>query len=165
MLKEQVLIPKERVAVLIGKKGEARKRIEKEGKVKIWINSDSNEITIHGKDAEDVFFTKNVVELIGRGFSPDSACKILTGEYCADVFSIRDFGAKERKDRQRLLGRLIGTQGKAKRTIEKETTTEIVIYGKTIGILGKPENVDHARRAVEALLIGSTHGTAYKFLK
>ena len=42
---------------------------------------------------------------------------------------------------------------------------KIVVYGKTIGLLGRPEAVVHARHAVEALLTGSTHGTAYKFLK
>lgn len=163
MIKEQILIPKERIAVLIGKKGVGRKQMETKGNVKIWIDSDSNEVSIHGKSAEDVYFARQAVELIGRGFSPESACKVLTGEFCAELCDVRDFGAKEKKDRQRVLGRLIGTKGKAKNSIERETNTEIIVYGKTVGIIGKPEDVGHARRAVESLLSGSRHGTAYKF--
>lgn len=164
-MQEVVLIPAERIAVLIGKSGVSRKRIEQKGKVRLWINSSSNEVTINGAAAGDIYFTKQVVELIGRGFSPESACKLFDDRFCAEVVDIRDFGAKERKDRKRILGRIIGTKGKAKNIVEKETNTEIVIYGKTVGILGKPEDVERARHAIECLLSGSRHGTAYKHLK
>ena len=64
-----------------------------------------------------------------------------------------------------MVGRLIGTKGRTKLIMEKETNTEIVIYGKTIGILGKSDDVENARQAIEAILTGSKQGTAYKILK
>ncbi len=164
-MQEKILIPKERIAILIGKKGADRRQIEKLGNVKIWVDSNSNEITVNANDIDKIYFARKVIELIARGFSPRSAMKLFNDKYCAEIIDIRDFGAKERKDRKRIIGRIIGTDGKTKRIIEKETHTEIVIYGKTAGIIGKPEDVDSARRSIESILSGSKQGSAYRILK
>ena len=129
-MRETILIPKERIAVLIGKKGEDRRTLEKIGGVKFWIDSNTNEVTINGSDAEKIFVAKRVVELVGRGFSPTSAGKVFDDNYCAELVDMRDFGAKERKQRERMVGRLIGTRGKTKAVMEKETGTEIIVYGR-----------------------------------
>ncbi|MBT3582515.1 RNA-processing protein [Candidatus Woesearchaeota archaeon] len=164
-MQETILIPMERIAVLIGKKGNDRRALEKLGKVKFWIDSNSNEVTINSNDVDKIYFAKRVVELVGRGFSPKSAAKIFDDKYSAELIDLSDFGAKERKQRERMVGRLIGTKGRTKLIMEKETNTEIVIYGKTIGILGKSDDVENARQAIEAILTGSKQGTAYKILK
>jgi ribosomal RNA assembly protein len=164
-MREAILIPKERIAVLIGKAGSARKKIERLTKLKLWIDTDTNEVSFNSSSADAIFFAKQVVTLVGRGFSPDSACKVLDDRYIADIVDVRDFGASQRTDRKRLLGRIIGTDGKTKRKIEIETNTEIVIYGKTVGILGKPEDVMKAKQAVEAVLSGSEQATAYRLLR
>jgi ribosomal RNA assembly protein len=164
-MREAILIPKERIAVLIGKGGSSRRKIEKLTKVKLWIDTDTNEVTVNASDSEAIFLAKQVVSLVGRGFSPDSACKVLDDRYIADIVDVRDFGAAQRKDRTRLLGRIIGSEGKTKRKIEIETNTEIVIYGKTVGIIGKPEDVMKAKQAVEAVLSGSEQATAYRLLR
>jgi ribosomal RNA assembly protein len=164
-MQETVLIPKDRVAILIGRKGTSRRQIEKLGGVKLWVDSNSSEITLNGSNLNRIYFTKKVVELVARGFSPKSACKLFDEKYAAEILELRDFNAKERKDRKRILGRLIGTQGKTKNIIEKDTNTEIIIYGKTVSILGKTEDVEHARLAVESLLGGSKFGRAFRALK
>jgi ribosomal RNA assembly protein len=163
-MKETILIPKERIAVLIGKSGTSRRSIEQKGKVKLWVDSNTNEVSISGT-VNNIYFAKKVVELVGRGFSPKSALKLYDEKFSAELCDVTDFGVKERKDRKRMLARIIGTKGKSKNIIEKETNTEIVIYGKTIGILGKPEDVEQARRAIEALLQGSEYGSAFRLLK
>jgi ribosomal RNA assembly protein len=164
-MQDTILIPKDRIAVLIGKKGEDRRALEKIGKIKFWIDSNTNEVTVNGSDVDKIFIAKRVVELVGRGFSPRSAAKVFDDKYCAALVDMRDFGAKERKQRERMVGRLIGTKGKTKAVMEKETNTEIIVYGKTVGILGKPEDVEAARMAVEALLRGSKQGSAFRLLK
>ena len=164
-MQDVILIPKDRIAVLIGKSGSSRKKIEKLGKIKLWIDSNSNEITINSRDADKIYFARKVVELIGRGFSPDSACRLFDDKYCAEIVDIRDFGGKERKDRKRILGRIIGSEGRTKHIIERETGTEIVVYGKTVSIIGEPEDAERARQAVETILSGSRQATAYRHLK
>ncbi|MEK6826272.1 MAG: RNA-processing protein, partial [Nanoarchaeota archaeon] len=82
-----------------------------------------------------------------------------------EIINIKDFAGKSEKKLVRIKARLIGTKGKARRVIENMTNTEIVIYGKTISIIGKVENVDVAKRGTEILLRGAPHGNAYKYIE
>ena len=52
-----------------------------------------------------------------------------------------------------------------RKLVEKNTGVKIAIYGKTISIIGKWDNVMLAKQAVEKLLLGSKHSTVYKFLE
>jgi len=60
---------------------------------------------------------------------------------------------------------VIGKEGKSRKTVEILTETSIVIFGKTVGIVGEAEKVLDARKAVEMLLAGSNHATVYKMLE
>ena len=62
-------------------------------------------------------------------------------------------------------GRLIGTEGKARKTIETLTDCYISVYGKTVAIIGEVRDVSLARSAVEGLLRGAPHGNIYKWLE
>jgi len=160
---EEILIPKERVAILIGSKGETKKQIEKKGKLKLKIFKDGL-VKIKAKDALQLWIGRQVVEAVGRGFNPKIAQKIFKEENSFELISLRDFG-KSKKKLERLRGRVIGTNGKTKRIIEKYTNTHISIYGKTIGIIGPTEGVQLARQAIEMILSGAKQGTAYRFLE
>ena len=65
----------------------------------------------------------------------------------------------------RLKGRVIGQEGKSRAYIENFTETDVVVYGKTIGIIGEVERVAMAKQAIEMLLEGSPHGNVYKWLE
>ena len=162
---EELLIPKERVAVLIGPKGHAKKQIEKAGDVKLQIDAKEGSVKIFAKDAVNLWLGRQVVEAIGRGFNPEIAQKIFKEENNFELISLSDYGAKSKKDLERLKGRLIGTKGKTKRVIQHHTKTHISIYGKTVGIIGPAEGVQNARRAIEIILSGARQGTAYHFLE
>ena len=60
---------------------------------------------------------------------------------------------------------MIGTGGKARKVISEITNTDIVIYGKTIGIIGSYDGVRLARIAFESLLSGNRHTTVYDWLQ
>ena len=62
-------------------------------------------------------------------------------------------------------GRVIGKEGKAREHIEEMTETNICVYGKTIGIIGRQENVSIAVKAIENLLKGSPHANVYSWLE
>lgn len=78
---EYVKIPKDRIAVLIGKKGQTKKEIEKRTKTKITIDSETGEVWITStKETEDplaVWKARDIVLAIGRGFSPERAFRLL----------------------------------------------------------------------------------------
>ena len=161
ILEEEILIPKERIEILTDK---VVKSLERKAKVKIEVDRKEGQIIIHSGDTVKNWTAKQVVEAIGRGFEPEIAQKIFIEDIVFDLVSIQDFAGKSKNKLLRLKGRIIGREGKAKRMIEKYSNTEIEIYGKTVGIIGKTGNAELARRAIEMLLSGAKHSTVYRFI-
>ena len=157
-------IPKERVAVLIGKEGETKKELEELTSTELIIDSYEGDVTLKGNDPIKLYSSREIVKAIARGFNPDIAKYLIKQDFVYEQISIKDF-AKNSNHLRRLKGRVIGTEGKSRKAIEDLTEASISVYGKTIGIIGLPENVDLARRAIETLLSGSPHSNVYKWLE
>ncbi len=165
MDRQELKIPLERVAVLIGKDGEVKRRIEDKMDVSLTINSEEGDVIIEGEDSLAVFETVPVIKAIGRGFNPDIAELLCKPDYGFDILNIVDYVGKSKKKMMRIKGRVIGREGKARVMIEQGTDTHISVYGKTIGIVGKLENVVVAKQALEMLLEGAPHGNVAKWLE
>jgi ribosomal RNA assembly protein len=161
---EEILIPKARIAILIGKKGAVRKTIERKGKVKLKISA-TGAVKITAKDAFNLLIARNVVEAIGRGFNPKIAEKLFKEENSYGLVNLQDFGAREKSDLRRLRGIIIGEAGSAKNIIQQKTHTDIAVFGKTVAIIGPAEGVTMARHAIEMLLTSARHATVYRFLE
>lgn len=150
-------IPEERVAVLIGESGATKALIEKKTKTKIHAGE---EIVIDG-DWETETKAGDIVKAIGRGFSPGKALRLVSPEVQFDVISLKG----SPNTIKRLLARVIGTQGKSRKNIERLTGAYIAVYGKTISIIGNQKQAMNARSAVEMLLSGRTHSHVWKQLE
>jgi len=162
MFQQEIKIPKDRLAVLIGKKGEIKRHLERQLNLKVFINSNTGEINLSGEDNLNIYICKNIIHAIGRGFNPDIALLLLDDEYCFEQINLEEY-ARGRKNRLLTLrSRLIGTQGVFRKTLEDMTDCYVVIYGKTVCIIGRIENIFLAKRAIENLLRGSPHGKVYK---
>ncbi|MEM0216960.1 MAG: KH domain-containing protein [Candidatus Bathyarchaeia archaeon] len=164
-----VRIPRERVGVLIGPGGETKKQIEKALNVELQIESDSGGVTItlaeNFNDPSVLFRAKEVVTAIGRGFSPENAFRLIREEDAVlEIIDLRSIFGKSESDIRRVKGRIIGAEGKTRRTIEELTDTSISVYGHTVGIIGGFEQVQIAREAIKMLIEGSQHSTVYRFL-
>ncbi len=160
----EIKVPRDRIAVLIGKNGEVKKHLEEVTKTKISIDSDEGDVLVAGEDAISLYTVREVIKAIARGFNPDIAQVLLKGDYALEIIDIGDF-ARTKNDNLRLKGRVIGSEGKSRRVIEELTETDISVYGKTISIIGLPENVAVAKKAVESLLQGSVHAGVYHWLE
>lgn len=165
MFDYEIKIPKERIPVLIGKKGCTRKKIERRTNTKLIIDSKEGNVTIKSEDSFAAYNTRLIVQAVGRGFNPDIALRLTNEDYILQFIEITDFTGKSKKKLHRLKSRIIGTKGKAWKTIERLTGCNISVYGKTIGIIGIVEEVELARQAIEDLLKGAPHGNIYKFLE
>lgn len=157
-------IPKERVPVLIGTKGAMKKQLEESLGVTLKVDSDEGDVQLLGEEALDLFAAREIVKAIGRGFNPDVAMSLTKPDFALELIELKDF-ATTKKALIRKRGRVIGEGGKARRTIEELTETHISVFGKTIGIIGRVEDVAAARRAIEALLGQATHAGVYKQLE
>lgn len=160
----KIKIPKERIAVLIGENGRVKKEIEVCTKSRLKIDSEEGDVSVSGNDSLQVFTASEIIKAIGRGFNPDTAMQLFDPECCFELIDIQSY-AKSNNDVVRLKGRVIGKGGKSRETIERLSGTKISVFGKTIGIIGKAEEVLEAKRAIEKILRGSPHSKVYGFLE
>lgn len=162
---QEIKIPKERVAILIGKKGFIKKSLQSRLHIKLLIDSLTGLVTISGEDNLKVYEAKNVVQAIARGFNPDIAITLLDEDNIFESIDISEYSNNSRNKLLRLKSRAIGREGKAREIIEKLTDTNICIYGKTISIIGNVGNVPIARKGIEHLLRGSNHSNVYYWIE
>ena len=163
MYEEELKIPRERVAVLIGTKGATKRRIQQATNTKITISKEGD-VIIEAEEAVNAYLAVPIVKAIGRGVNPDVATELLKEDRCLELINMQDFTGRSVKKLTRLKARLIGTQGKARKVIERLTNTSITVYGKTVTIIGKSDEVFIAKQAVEKMLSGAPHGNVYKFI-
>lgn len=161
----ELRIPKERIAVLIGKDGETKKQLEQDMHAHLDIDSEEGFVRITGDDSLSLYTAREVIKAIARGFNPELARLLMRGDYVFALIDVTDFASKSKKSFERLRGRIIGSEGKSRKAIEQMTETYLSVYGKTVGIIGESENVEIARVAVENLLEGSPHSSVYRWLE
>lgn len=159
---EFVLIPEERMKILRDKRLLYNRKIRDLLDVKISLG---DEVEIDGDDPIVVMRAKEVVRAFGRGFDFDDALDMADEEYILDVMTISDFAGKSKNRQIIMRGRVIGSQGKSKKIIEKYTGAKIAVHGKTVSVMGKWENVKLAREAVELILRGAKHTTVFKMVE
>lgn len=166
-MKEYVKIPLERIAVIVGPNGEVKKFIEEKSATSINIDSQTGDIEIDIKDPIKGMRTKEVINAIARGFSPEKAFLLFDEDLL--VFDTIDLSlsnfAKTEKDLERIKGRIIGSSGKTRDVFENLTGAFISVYGKTISLIGYPEQNNVARTGIDMLLKGSTQKVVYNFLE
>jgi len=164
----RIRIPVDRVGVLIGKTGLVKKKIESMCKVKLNIDSETGEVEILAEEnMEDptlIFKAQSIVLAIGRGFSPEKAFRLMDDDVMLHIIDLREVLGKSRRNLVRVKGRLIGKEGKTRRIIEETTNVDVSIYGHTVALLGKVEEVEIAKEAIEKLVSGSQHKTVYQYL-
>lgn len=160
----ELKIPKDRIAVVIGKEGSLKRELEEQSSAKINIDSEEGDVVVVGKDSLKLFVLRDIIRAIGRGFNPEIAMQLLKQDHVFELINIMDY-IKNKEHLPRIRGRVIGKSGKSRETLEELTETKIVIYGKTIGIIGFVDNVAMCRRAIEDLLNGALHKGVYKMLE
>jgi len=161
-----IKIPEERVGVLVGPGGSMKHLIEERTRTNLEIDSKTGTVSV--ASAEDPLLALRAMDLvkaIGRGFSPERALSILDDDMLMlDVLDLSKMvGTKS--DMARIKGRIIGKDGKSREIMERLSSAKISVYGKTVALLGYPEQIRIARAAIEMLLDGAPHGNVYSFLE
>ena len=163
-------IPKDRVGVLVGPDGKVKAQIEDQLNVDLNIDSENGGVEIVLKEgAEDpsmLLRAKDAVTAIGRGFPPEDVYRLLRNEdFIFTMIDLRLIFGRSDSDIRRIKGRIIGMNGKTRRTIEELAEVNMVVYGHTVGFIGTFEQVEIARNAVDMLIQGSQHHTVYNYLQ
>jgi ribosomal RNA assembly protein len=161
-------IPNDRIAVLIGKSGNVKSKIEQLCYVTLDIDGETGEVfikTVGNVDRIQPFKAMEIVTAIGRGFSPEHAMNLLKGENALHVIDLRDFAGKSNTNIERIKGRIIGEGGKARKNLENLTGTFISVYGKTVSIIGDTSKLRLVVDAISSISSGSMHGAVYTKLE
>ena len=163
-----IRIPNDRIAVLIGKSGSVKSKIETACYVTLDIDGENGEVFIKSEgDVEKIqpFKAMEIVTAIGRGFSPENAMTLLKGENALHVIDLREFAGKSNANVERIKGRIIGEGGRARRNMENLSGTHISVYGKTVSIIGDASKLRLAVDAISSISSGSMHGAVYTKLE
>jgi ribosomal RNA assembly protein len=166
--REVVKVPQARVGVIIGKDGEVKRKIEAETKTKLTIDSKEGNVAIEAPEGSDdplaVWRAKDITIAIARGFSPKKSFRLLDEDEAMEVIDLTDFVGRSENALKRVRGRIIGENGKARRSIEELTGANLSIYGRTVSIIGEFDQLAVAKEAIMMFIHGAQHGTVYRFL-
>jgi ribosomal RNA assembly protein len=162
-MEEIIRVPEERIGVLIGPEGSTKKKIEKQTKTKMEIDSKEGEVIVSG-DGENYFKAIDIIKAIARGFSPERAFTLQKDDYLLKIIDITEYAGKNSSTQKAKRGRVIGREGIARMEIEKQTHCLISVQGKTVAIIGLAGEIEQALHAVEMLLQGAKHETMEGFL-
>jgi len=162
-------IPLERIGVLLGNKGAVKKEIEEKTRTIISVDADNGAIMIEpafpNTTALELIKAHNVIRAIGYGFSPERAFRLLEDDQILELIDVRQYIGNKPNHLKRVLGRIIGEEGKARRTLEELTGTYISVYEPYVAIIGDYETANIAKRAIEMLIEGRMHSTVYKYVE
>ena len=163
---QHLRLPKERVGVAIGPSGKTKQEVERRTRTKITLDSETGEVKIEAVDDPlGALQAKDVLNAIARGFSAERAFRLFDEGNYLETIDITDIIGRSEKAVVRLKGRVIGEGGKTRRIIEETSGAYMSVYGKSIALIGVPEQLAVAREAIQMLLGGAQHSVVYRFLE
>lgn len=161
-----IKVPQDRIGAIIGPKGTVKKMIEEKSTSKLEIDSENGTVEIiPGDDPVGAMRAADVIQAIGRGFNPEKAYSFFDNDMLMLEIIDLSHTASTPKELLRLKGRIIGKGGKTREIAESLIGVKISVYGKTVSIIGDPEQVIIIRTAMEMLIDGANHGSVYSFLE
>ncbi len=145
----------------IGLLEENKGKIERRANVDITINK--LDVKITGNDI-DVLKTRNIINAIFEGFDLERSFKLLNDENQLKVVRLSDFTSSGRSV-EKIKGRIIGRGGRTRELIEELAEVLVSVHGDNVSFIGKPGNIDIAKKAVEMLINGKPHGRVYRYME
>ncbi len=169
LLRLYAKVPLDRIGVLIGEGGKVKTEVMKRTRTKITVDSSTGMVIIE-PEAPDVppymvMKAQEFVKAIAYGFSPERAMRVLEDDQVLVVIDLKQYVGDAPNHLQRVKGRIIGEQGRARKTIEEMTGTYISVYDNYVAIIGDFESANVAKQAIEMLIQGRQHSTVYRYLE
>ncbi len=139
-----------------------RKKLEKE--LDIEITNRGKEIFIHGKPEKE-YIAEKIIDALDLGFSFKDAILIKEENILFEIINIKDY--TNRKDISRIRSRLIGKNGRTKKTLEQlsKSAIEINEIHNLIGVICPAEFMQNIQEAIISIIQGSKQSNVYASLE
>jgi ribosomal RNA assembly protein len=131
-------------------------------KLNVGIIVNKDYAYLEGKEVNE-FLAEKIIEAVDFGFDPEDACLLRNENFSLEYINIKDH--THRKNLAEIRARIIGTEGKAKKTIELLTGSVIVIHGNIVGVIADSEHVSQTLQGIISLIQGSKHGNVFSYLE
>ena len=138
--------------------------------VRVYVDKGLKYVVIEplsAQGAANVLRARDVVRAISIGFSAADASSLLDEDLVLVTVDVAQAVGGKENHLRRVMGRIIGEDGRAKRSIEQITGTRIVVNDKRglVGIIGDYERAMIAKHGIDLLVEGRMHGTVYRILE
>lgn len=131
-------------------------------KLGVGINLSKKNIIIEG-DSLHEYEASIVFEAVQAGFSVKEALILLNEDMFFRKIPIKSF--TRRKKLSEVRGRIIGSEGKTKRTLENIANCKISIKNNYVAIIGSAEQIETTTTALISLIKGSKQSNVYHYLE
>jgi len=137
-------------------------KIESKIKVKVLFGRPQERISVKGKELDE-FIAEKVIEAVDFGFDVEDALLLKNDDFSFKVVDIKSH--TPRKNLKDVRGRVIGTDGKAKNTIEELTGSVIVIHDNKVGVIVDSDHLESVTQAIISIVHGAKHGNVFSYLE
>jgi len=149
--------------VIIENLRKIRKSIPKIGRtLRVQISVSGNNVSVSGNELDE-FISIKVLKAVDFGFDVEDALVLKNEDYVLEFVGVK--AHSRRNNLKEVRARLIGTNGKAKKTIEGLTGAVIVIQSNCIGIIVNSEHLDSAVQGIVSLIQGAKHANVFSYLE
>ncbi len=155
-MEDQILLTR-KSAELLAEKPKFLKKL-RDTSVKLSIKE--NVVILEAESASNLLAVKNCLVAFNRGFGTAVAAMLLNDEYDIQVINLNDYTTSKKRQYE-LKARVIGSRGAIKDRLSRATSCFIKVKGKTISIIGTYQRLAIAFEAVDAILNGAKHETAF----
>jgi ribosomal RNA assembly protein len=133
-------------------------------KAKLDVHTDlkRNSITINGNEFDEFTFEK-IIQALDFGFELDDAMMLLKDDRDLGYVNIKEH--THRKNLVEIRARVIGTDGKAKQTIQTLTDSAIVIHNNVVGIIADTAHMPYTIQGIISLIQGAKHGNVFSYIE
>jgi ribosomal RNA assembly protein len=133
-----------------------------EERINIHFGFNKQTITITGNETNE-YLTEQIIKAIDFGFKKEEALLLKDERFLLEFINIKEH--TKRKKLYDVRARIIGTKGKAKKTIEELTGAEIIINNNTVGVIVDNKHLEATIQAIQAIIRGAKHGNAFSYLE
>ena len=133
-----------------------------ENAVKVKVGFGKGSVNLKGSELDE-YLVEQIVRAVDFGFDVDDALLLKDERFVLEFIGVREH--THRKNLKEVRARLIGTGGKARKTIENLTGSVIVIHDNKVGVIVDADHLDAVTQAIESLIGGAKHGNVFAYLE